>query len=196
MRELVVTGLAWLLGLALLHRCERLPSGAECAALAVAAVLLLALHRRHWLLLAAAVMVTAVDPGSLMQPGFWLSFGAVGLLMAAGNEPAEGWRVRLMAALLTQLVAAVGLAPLSLICFGQLSAVGLLANLVAIPMISFVITPLALLGGLAAPLWSLAALLTQGLMAWLQLPVAWPGAVCGCLPRRGGSRRWRCRARC
>ncbi|MGM9480764.1 DNA internalization-related competence protein ComEC/Rec2 [Roseateles sp. NT4] len=128
-------------------------------------------------LLAAAVIVTAVDPWALMQPGFWLSFGAVGLLMAAGGDHAEGWRARLKAALRTQLIATLGLAPLSLICFSQLSLVGLLANLVAIPLISFVVTPLALLGGLVTPLWALAAWLMQTLMAWLQLLIAWPAAV-------------------
>lgn len=128
-------------------------------------------------LLAAAVIVTAVDPWALMQPGFWLSFGAVGLLMAAGGEHAQGWRARMKAALRTQAIATVGLAPLSLICFAQLSLVGLLANLVAIPLISFFITPLALAGGLFPPLWALAALLTQALMAWLKLLVAWPAAV-------------------
>ncbi|MDR7267890.1 competence protein ComEC [Pelomonas saccharophila] len=129
------------------------------------------------LLLAAAVIVTAVDPWALMQAGFWLSFGAVGLLMAAGGERAEGWRARLKAAWRTQLIATLGLAPLSLICFAQLSVVGLLANLVAIPLISFVITPLALAGGLFTPLWALAALLMQALMAWLKLLMAWPAAV-------------------
>ena len=128
-------------------------------------------------LLGAAVIVTAVDPWALLQPGFWLSFGAVGLLMAAGGEPAEGWRARLKAALRTQAVATAGLAPLSLICFAQLSVVGLLANLLAIPVISFLIAPLALLGGLAPPLWAVAAALTQALMAWLRWLTAWPGAV-------------------
>lgn len=128
-------------------------------------------------LLGAAVVVTAVDPWALMQPGFWLSFGAVGLLMAAGGAPAPGWRAQLKAALRTQAIATVGLAPLSLICFAQLSLIGFLANLLAIPLISFVITPLALAGGLAPPLWALAAWLTQGLMAWLKLLTALPGAV-------------------
>ncbi|HEV6968173.1 DNA internalization-related competence protein ComEC/Rec2 [Roseateles sp.] len=128
-------------------------------------------------LLAAAVVVTAADPWALMQPGFWLSFGAVGLLMAAGGEPAQGWRARLFVALRTQGIATVGLAPLSLICFAQLSVVGLLANLAAIPLISFIVTPLALLGGFWPPLWTLAAVLMQGLMAWLRLLAAWPAAV-------------------
>nr|WP_165917459.1 ComEC/Rec2 family competence protein [Roseateles saccharophilus] len=146
---------------------------------AVAALRTLGL-RWPWplVLLGAAVIVTAVDPWALMQPGFWLSFDAVGLLMAAGGEPAPpGRRAQLKAALRTQAIATVGLAPLSLICFAQISVVGLLANLAAIPLISFVITPLALFGSLFAPLWALAALLVQGLMAWLRLLVAWPAAV-------------------
>ncbi|MFX7870849.1 ComEC/Rec2 family competence protein, partial [Acinetobacter baumannii] len=52
-------------------------------------------------LLGAAVVVTAADPWALMQPGFWLSFGAVGLLMAAGGDTARTWRERLAAALRT-----------------------------------------------------------------------------------------------
>lgn len=128
-------------------------------------------------LLAAAVVVTAADPWALMQPGFWLSFGAVGLLMAAGGDRAKGWREHLQAGLRTQAIATVGLAPLSLICFAQLSLVGLLANLVAIPLISFVVAPLALFGGLWTPLWTLAAWLMQALMAWLKLLAALPGAV-------------------
>lgn len=128
-------------------------------------------------LLAAATVVTAVDPWAVMQPGFWQSFGAVGLLLMAGSTPAEGWRARAKAALRTQLIATVGLAPLSLICFAQISLVGLLANLVAIPLVSFVITPLALLGGLVPPLWALAAALVQLLMGWLKLLAALPGAV-------------------
>jgi len=128
-------------------------------------------------LLGAAVIVTAVDPWALMQPGFWLSFGAVGLLMAGGGETGPTWRARLKAALRTQAIATVGLAPLGLICFAQLSAVGLLANLVAIPLISFVVTPLALLGGVFAPLWTLAAWLMHALMAWLRQLASLPGAV-------------------
>lgn len=129
------------------------------------------------LLLAVAVLVTAIDPWALMQPGFWLSFMAVGLLMASGAETARGWRQRLWAGLRSQGLATLGLAPLSLVCFAQISWIGLLANLVAIPLVSFVLTPLALLGGWVPPLWAAAAWLNQGLMAWLRWLAQWPGAV-------------------
>ena len=148
-------------------------------------------------LLAAAVLVTAIDPWALLQPGFWLSFMAVGLLMASSgaqplpvsaaphNDPAlPGWR-RHAAALWaavhggvrTQLIATLGLAPLTLVFFQQLSLVGVLANLVAIPVVTLLITPLALLGALAWPLWTVAAWVVTRLVLLLQWLAGWPGAV-------------------
>jgi competence protein ComEC len=137
-------------------------------------------------LLAAACVVAALDPWALLQPGFWLSFVAVGLLVA--SEPVQAsrnlppgrwprlWQT-LREGLRAQAVATVGLAPLSLVFFQQLSLVGFVANLVAIPVVTLLITPLALLGVLVPPLWGLAALLVQGLTALLQWLAAVPGAV-------------------
>ncbi len=138
----------------------------------------------------AALAVTVLDPWALLQPGFWLSFAAVGLLMAA--EPARGdgsgraavqgsrWQ-RLAAAVRggvrTQLVATLGLAPLTLIFFQQFSAVGFVANLAAIPLVTLLITPLALFGALMAPLWTLAAHLLQVLASGLGWLAALPMAV-------------------
>ncbi len=137
----------------------------------------------------AAVAVVLVDPWALLQPGFWLSFVAVGLLLASGTqreavpEALPGWRARwaqaqahLLAGLRTQGIATLGLAPLSLLFFHQLSLVGFVANLVAIPLITLAITPLALLGIVWAPLWSLAAGLMEGLMAGLTVLASWPWA--------------------
>jgi len=152
--------------------------------------------RWPWLLvlLAAATVVTLLDPWALTQPGFWLSFAAVGLLMAStmarpvAAAPVDdavperrGWLGRALAAtgagVRTQIVATLGLTPLTLVFFQQVSLVGLLANLVAIPVVTLGVTPLALLGTLAAPLWSLAAAAIQGLDAFLALLAGIPGAV-------------------
>jgi competence protein ComEC len=138
----------------------------------------------------AALVVTLVDPWALLQPGFWLSFVAVGLLIA--SEPAHdeaasraalggpAWQ-RLAAALLgglrTQLVATLGLAPLTLLFFQQVSLVGFVANLAAIPLITLLVTPLSLLGALLPALWPLAAWLMQPLAAWLQWLAGLPLAV-------------------
>src|SRR6218665_1076627 len=129
-------------------------------------------------LLAAAVIVTAVDPWALSQAGFWLSFAAVGLLMASGRDDRQrGWRAALRGGLRNQWVATLGLAPLSLLFFQQLSLVGLLANLLAIPLVSFVIRPLALGGALLPVLWDVGGLCVRLLMACLQALAGWPGAV-------------------
>jgi competence protein ComEC len=56
----------------------------------------------------------------------------------------------------------------------QLSLVGFVASLEAIPLVTLLITPLAPLGALAEPLWTLAAAVAQGL-CWLL--AAWPAAV-------------------
>jgi len=134
-------------------------------------------------LLAVACVVTVIDPWALLSPGFWLSFTAVGLLLFAARpqEPAASHRTALLRALRqglrTQVVATLGLAPLTLVLFQQISLAGFVANLVAIPWVTLVVTPLALLGVVAPPLWSLAAACVQGLVALLQPLAAWPGAV-------------------
>lgn len=155
----------------------------------LAVVVLLRQRGLQWpgtvVLLAAGVVVTAIDPWALLQPGFWLSFVAVGLLIVsdAGGavvQPEAGRWQRLWAAvkagLRTQAVAAVGLAPLSMLFFQQISLVGFFANLVAIPLVTLLVMPLSLLGLVLPPLWSLAALLVQGLAALLQPLAALPYA--------------------
>lgn len=142
-------------------------------------------------LLSAALAVTVGDPWAMLQPGFWLSFVAVALLVAA--EPAQRlapaatrWRARAAQALRdglrTQAVATVGLAPLTLVFFQQISIVGFVANLLAIPLVTLLVVPLAMLGVLLPPLWNVSAVLVQGLTLVLQalagLPLAlWSAAA-------------------
>ena len=133
----------------------------------------------HWpaplVLLAAAGVVTLFDPWALMQPGFWLSFVAVALLMVA--EPAAAGRGALLAlrrGLHTQAVASIGLAPLSMVFFQQVSLVGFAANLLAIPLVTLAIVPLTLAGIVLRPLWEGASLLVQALERVLQLLAGLP----------------------
>jgi competence protein ComEC len=136
-----------------------------------------------WLL--ACAVVVAVDPWALTQAGFWLSFVAVGVLFATGREapahppPASRWQ-RLLASLQglvhEQWVVTVALTPLSLLLFGQVSLVGLLANFIAIPWVTLVVTPLGMAGVLLPWLWTPAAwavdLLATGLQWLAALPFA------------------------
>jgi len=142
-----------------------------------------------WGLVMTAVLL--LDPWALLQPGFWLSFVAVGILFATDtggrerprdplDQPAATGQ-RLGGAALGQLreqaVVTVALAPLSLLLFGQFSVVGLVANLLAIPWVTLVITPLAMLGVLLPALWDAAALAVQGLGLWLAWLGQWPWAA-------------------
>jgi competence protein ComEC len=73
----------------------------------------------------------------------------------------------------------LGLAPLAVALFQQVSIVSPLANAVAIPVVSFVVTPLALVGAVVpidAPL-AVAHAVLAGLMAVLDRLAALPGAV-------------------
>ena len=76
-----------------------------------------------------------------------------------------------------QATITLALAPLSIALFGQLSVVGLLANLLAVPWVTLVITPLALAGVLIEPVWLLAAAACGGWLTLVQSMAAWPLAV-------------------
>ena len=117
------------------------------------------------ILAAALLVVMIVDPWALLWPGFWLSFGAIACILFASvgrdhRPPAGGahpaWAAFASAAR-TQWIVTIALVPLSVGLFGQLSLVGPLANALAIPVVSFIVTPLALLG----------VVLPQPLCSWL-----------------------------
>jgi competence protein ComEC len=125
----------------------------------------------------ALAVVTALDPWSVLQAGFWLSFGAVALIFFVS----AGWtgrEARPLQWVRVQWAITVGLAPAALFLFSQVSLVGPLANALAIPLVSAVITPLALVAALLPvdALLHLAEWLTQWLLEFLewcsQLPAA------------------------
>lgn len=139
-----------------------------------------------WLL--AAAVVVSIDPWALLQAGFWLSFVAVGVLFAtdpasreSGEEAPRSWSRRLArhaaAAWREQWVVTIALTPLTLLLFGQASLVGLVANAVAIPWVTLVVTPLAIVGVAASPLWAAASAAVSVLQAVLQWLAALPFAV-------------------
>lgn len=88
----------------------------------------------------------------------------------------SGTGQRFLALLREQWVITLALTPLTLMLFGQVSVVGLLANLLAIPWVTLVVTPLSLIGAFAAPVWDMAAWSVQVLSTVLthlsQLPFA------------------------
>lgn len=140
--------------------------------------------------LPGAALVALTDPWALAQPGFWLSFVAVGVLLASGvrvpeaaaDEWAEGhwwsrWREAGSELLQTQRLVAVALAPLALVCFQQVSIVGAGVNVLAVPLFTLVFTPLALAGVILPACWDVAAWGLQGTWWVLSLSAQAPGAV-------------------
>ena len=124
-------------------------------------------------------LVLAADPWAGLQPGFWLSFVAVMLLFVSnpqGQQTASAGQA-LRSLLREQVVMTLALAPLTLMLFGQVSVVGLMANLLAIPWVTLLVTPLVLLGVLIAPLWDVAAWALTTMAQVLEPMSQWPVAV-------------------
>ena len=115
-------------------------------------------------LLLALLVVLVVDPLSVLSAGFWLSFGAVLVILLGmgGRLSARGpwWRWGRV-----HWIVAVGLLPSTLVFFGESPWVSPLANLVAVPWMSLIVVPLTLLGTLLiVPL--------PGLGEWLLIAAA------------------------
>lgn len=134
---------------------------------------------------AALVLVLLLDPFAVLAAGFWLSFGAVGVILwREGARLAPPLGVR--AALRLQLAITLALAPATFATFGSLSLAGLWVNPFAIPLFSLLLVPLVLcasallapgLDVLArAPLWLADGLATAS-GAWLSWAAATPGAL-------------------
>ncbi|BDU53210.1 DNA internalization-related competence protein ComEC/Rec2 [Limnohabitans sp. INBF002] len=135
----------------------------------LAVVTLLRVYGLRWpwvqVWLSVCAVVLALDPWALMQAGFWLSFVAVGVLFASGSHaPATTLWAAAQRMWREQWLMSVCLAPLTLLLFHQVSVVGLFANLLAVPWVTLVVTPLCLLGLVLPFAWSLAAEALQGLV--------------------------------
>ena len=148
------------------------------------------------LVAAGALIVLVWRPEALAGPSFQLSFAAVTAIVAlhesrpmqrflARREEPRAFRLgRGVAGLLiTGLVVEVALAPIVLFHFHKAGLYGALANVVAIPLTTFVIMPaeaLALLFdsvGLGAPFWWVAEQALKALIALAHGVADAPGAV-------------------
>ncbi|MDH5207877.1 MAG: DNA internalization-related competence protein ComEC/Rec2 [Burkholderiaceae bacterium] len=175
-------------------------------------VLMLAVVAGAWLLNAragfgvslalAAAAVCLVDPWAVLAAGFWLSFGAVAAIVwvAHGRVPdlrLPSWRRTVATAVRVQVAVTLALLPATVLLFHQLSLVSPLANALAIPVVSWAVTPLALVAAVVALLpapigfgaeWLLAGAhavfsLLAAMLEWVAslpaaaLPVATPPAA-------------------
>jgi competence protein ComEC len=137
----------------------------------------------------ALFAVLIFDPLAVLAVGFWLSFLAVALLiyLSAGRL---GFRQTWQQASLSQLATTIGLAPLLIALFQQVSLISPLANWLAVPLIGLLIVPLILLAMillviapiLATPVLWLVDQLLQGFCWLLSIMAELPLANLNCLP--------------
>jgi competence protein ComEC len=145
----------------------------------------------------AAIIVLAREPEALLGPSFQMSFGAVAAMMAlvplmhrqredgapsALIEKIVVWAGRSALGLVTTtLVASLATAPFAAYHFQSLNPYGLIGNALALPLVSLVVMPAAVLGvlaypfGLDSPVWQV-----MGLAVAKVIEVsAWVGAFSG-----------------
>jgi competence protein ComEC len=140
-----------------------LPALRATIMLAVASVFLLFAAQvpvwRVWLASVAAVLV--LDPLSVHASGFWLSFGAVALLLFLNDlRLRAASRVRhrhaaiavAVTALRMQATLSLLLAPMLVALFGAASVSSVVANMPAIPLVNLLALPAALAGFCLAPI--------------------------------------------
>lgn len=148
------------------------------------------------LVASGALIVLIFWPETLMGPSFQLSFAAVTAIVAFHQSDFakryfarrdEWWLSRYFrnatALLLTGLVVEVALIPISLLHFHKAGLYGALANMVAIPLSTFVVMPLEALAllfdgvGLGAPFWWGVGKALSLLLALAHWVSEMPGAV-------------------
>lgn len=149
---------------------------------------ILGVQANPWAVLAIALLVVIIpDPMAVLAPGFWLSFLAVAFLFtlsgAEHHPPQRSWWQRQWEMLRTaghaQLAITFGLLPITVMFFQQIVLVGPLANAVAIPVVSYAVTPLAMVGVLETA-WLSSSVLLQWAAAvqqWLQSFLVWCAAL-------------------
>ena len=145
---------------------------------------------------AGALFVLVFWPESLVGPSFQLSFAAVTAIIALHEQPRikalfmlrdESWLRKvgrfLLSLFLTGLVVEIALMPIALYHFHKAGLYGALANIVAIPLTTFLIMPLEALAllldgvGLGAPVWWLCERALAGLIGLAHFVAGRPGAV-------------------
>lgn len=162
------------------------------AVVALAAIVRLPLSASRILALAGAA-VSLLDPWSVLAPGFWLSFGAVAILLrvgasldSGGRRERPGWRTRVRALLMefgwVQSAITLGLVPLLAYLMQQVSLASPLVNVYAIPVVSFLVTPLALacavLSAIPGMQWlaQWTGVLGHAIFDAMMVPVTWMSA--------------------
>ena len=132
-------------------------------------------------LTAALLVVVLIDPWAVLAAGFWLSFGAVGVILyvSVGRLKQADRPHWLITWAQVQWAVTLALMPALLAMFQQVSIISPLANALAIPLVSLAVVPLTLVGMLLPFDWVLQ--LAHAVMAACTAALEWmsqlPAAV-------------------
>jgi competence protein ComEC len=117
------------------------------------------------------VVIVLLDFKSLYSTGLWLSFFAVALLVII-SILLQQYKSKLAHFLIPQIYLTMFLIPISVYYFGSFSLVSIFANIVAIPLVRFVILPLLLfcliISFIGIKLWFIPILLLKLLYVYLE----------------------------
>ena len=139
----------------------------------------------------AATVLLALQPETLTEPGFQMSFAATTALVAAfaglrgrlGPGRMPSWVTPVFTLFFSSLVAGFATGPFAAAHFNRIAEYGLVANMLAVPVMGLAVMPGAVVAGLLAPLgWEAPALWVMeqgtGWILWVAAMVAgWRGAV-------------------
>ncbi len=135
----------------------------------------------------SAIILLLIDPNTLFDPGFQLSYTAVLGMMTFGSYFVEqinklNIKNKLLKGVLylvfVSVAAQIGTLPLSLFYFGKLSVIGLLANIIIVPL-SGIIISIGIFTLILAPVWNWGALCYAAVNDYLIFAVLWLVKVMG-----------------
>ncbi len=134
------------------------------------------------ILAGALLAVVLMDPWAVLAPGFWLSFGAVAMIFfVTANR--TGAASAFSGAVKTQMAVTLGLLPMTLVLFQEVSIISPIANAFAIPLVSLIVVPITLLGAGVGQFFSADWILhlAHWIMQFCYIALAWlaelPNAV-------------------
>lgn len=106
----------------------------------------------------SALICLGIEPESLVEPGFQMSFGAtVALIVGFGHWAKVQKRLPKLLqpavlAVVSSVIAGTATAPIAAVHFNRIAEYGLLANLLAVPVMGFLVMPAGVLAALLGPI--------------------------------------------
>lgn len=137
----------------------------------------------------AASVLLLVQPETLLEPGFQMSFAATVALIAGYSSlrlrkaAMPTWMMPVFTVVFTSLLAGLATGPVAAAHFNRIAGYGLIANVLAVPVMGVLVMPAAVLAGVLAPfglegpvLWIMGKG-TDWILAVAQTVAGWEGAV-------------------